>query len=333
MIIAITGTPGTGKTAVSQKLAQITGYRLIGLNGLAAKKGLYLGTDRKRGCRIVDIPALRREVRKLAKDGRPVIIESHFAHDMPSDLVVALRASPGEIRKRGRLKGWSAEKTEENAQAEIMEVIRSEAIASGRNMVEIDTTGRDVPDAAGEAALMLQKHGMFVAMDLAIGEDVREKLREPYGRLFSDFARAAAYMKGCMVFSVGDRVSRDLLSAGVTPDITVTDSMINRVPVEEKLRLSCRTIRARNAPGSITRSLWVSVQEALSSEKPVRIEVHGEEDIAVLPLMSLAGGGASIAYGLMGKGVCVIKTGSKSAMQAREILRGIAEGNRHPDFR
>jgi adenylate kinase len=326
MIIAITGTPGTGKTSVSQRLSEITGYRLIGLNGLAQEKGLYVGTDRKRGCRIVDVPALRREIGKIGKDGRPAIIESHFAHDMPADLVVVLRTSPGEIRKRAASRGWSSEKTEENAEAEIMEVCRSEALESGKDVEEIDTTGKSVPDAAEEAALILQKHGLFVAGDLAIGEETRKRLREPYGKLFTDFSSALAYMKGGPVFSVGDRVSRDLLSSGVTPDITVTDSMINRAPVKERLQLSCRTIRARNAPGSITRSLWFCVQEALLSEKPVRIEVHGEEDIAVLPLMSLAGEGASIAYGLMGKGICVIRTGNKTARQAREILRGIANG-------
>jgi adenylate kinase len=326
MIIAVTGTPGTGKTSVAQKLSEITGYRLIGLNALAQEKGLYLGTDKKRGCRIVDVPGLRREVSKAAKDGRPLIIESHFAHDMPSDLVIVLRAGPGEIRKRGLAKGWSREKADENAQAEIMEVIMSEALEGGSVVAEMDTTGRNVSDAAQEAALLLQKHGLLVASDLTIGEGMREKLRQPYGKLFYDLRKATAYAKGGPLYSVGDRVSRDLLAAGITPDITVTDDRINRSPVKERLRLSCRTVRVRNPPGTITPSLWRGVQEALSSEKPVRIDVHGEEDIAVLPLMSLAGGGGYIMYGLFGKGVCVIKTADKTARQAREILRGISSG-------
>ncbi|MFH0956971.1 MAG: AAA family ATPase, partial [Candidatus Aenigmatarchaeota archaeon] len=120
MIIAVTGTPGTGKTTVSRKLSEMTGFRLVELNSLAEKKGLYVGTDRKRGCRIVDVPGLRREVKALGKEGGAMIVESHYAHDMPADVIVVLRAGPAKIRERGLSKGWSREKAEENAQAEIM---------------------------------------------------------------------------------------------------------------------------------------------------------------------------------------------------------------------
>jgi uncharacterized protein (UPF0218 family) len=44
----------------------------------------------------------------------------------------------------------------------------------------------------------------------------------------------------------------------------------------------------------------------------------------VLPLMMLAKDGASIVYGLFGRGVCVIRAGPASRKTAGKIVRQIA---------
>ena len=55
MRIALTGTPGTGKTTVAALLP----YRVIDLNALV-KGGLNLGTDPERGCLEADMDGLSR---------------------------------------------------------------------------------------------------------------------------------------------------------------------------------------------------------------------------------------------------------------------------------
>lgn len=149
-IIAISGTPGTGKTGVAKLLAKRLGWKLIGLNRLAARKGLYAGYDRGRKCRIVDIGGLAKEVRKLAKTTENLVLESHYAHDMPCDFAVILHANPRELRKRMEAKGWSRKKIEENVLAEIMDVCRTEALEQGRNILDIDTTKKTPRKVAGE---------------------------------------------------------------------------------------------------------------------------------------------------------------------------------------
>jgi adenylate kinase len=325
MIIAVTGTPGTGKTSVSRKLSQMTGFHLIELNTLAEKKGMYTGTDRKRGCKIVDIPALRREVKALGKEGGATIVESHYAHDMPADMIVVLRAGPAVIRKRGLAKGWSKEKAEENAQAEIIEVCRSEALEKKKDIIEVDTTKKDAAGAAAEVVEMLEERGFLVFRELRIPQAMRKRLGKPYGRFFSGMDKAMGYIQGTSICSVGDQVSRALLSSGVTPDITVVDGKINRARVKSPLKLRCRrTIRAKNRAGTISGSLWKAAGQAVSAGKPVKVQVDGEEDIAVLPLMMLVQDKASIVYGLYGKGVCVIRAGREARKEAREIVRKIA---------
>ncbi len=126
MIVAVTGTPGTGKTRFAKALAKALGWKLIPLNALAARKGYYRGTDRKRKSKIVDLRKLGQEITKLAK-ARDLVIESHYAHELPCDAIVVLRTPIQELTKRLQKRKWPQKKIEENVEAEIMEVVLEEA--------------------------------------------------------------------------------------------------------------------------------------------------------------------------------------------------------------
>ncbi len=156
MIISISGTPKTGKTSVAEALAKRLGWKIVSLNQLAQEKGLYVGYDRARKSKIVDIKRLRMEVLKIAKKEKNLILESHYSHDMPCDVVVILRTNPAELRKRMSRKGWPRKKTEENVEAEIMEVVKSEALESAKRVLEMDTTGKKPEWVAGQIAARLR---------------------------------------------------------------------------------------------------------------------------------------------------------------------------------
>jgi len=149
MIICVTGTPKTGKTTTARLLAEKLNYEFIDLNELAEKKNLYCGYDKKRRCKVVDIDKMFQEVKRLGEK-RNLVLESHYSHEMPCDVVIVLRANPAELRKRMQEHGWSDEKIEENIEAEIMEVCKSEALELGKKVIEIDTTKRKPEDVVDE---------------------------------------------------------------------------------------------------------------------------------------------------------------------------------------
>jgi adenylate kinase len=147
-VVAITGTPATGKTTVAELVGKKLGWKVVELNALAHEKELYSGFDRDRNTHVIDPDRLQRTL-----DGmkiRDMIIESHYAHEMRCDLVIVLRANPDVLRERGREKGWKIKKIEENVLAEIMEICLQEALESGKKVFQVDTTGKKPPEVARE---------------------------------------------------------------------------------------------------------------------------------------------------------------------------------------
>lgn len=144
MKIALTGTPGTGKTEVAKLLSKKTGWPIIELNKLAEEKGLFCGYDRKRRTKIVDIEKIKPEVAGL----KDVILESHYAHEVQNDLTVVLRCEIEQLKRRLLKKGWPKNKIQENIQAEIFGICKEEAVDLKRKILEIDTTGKSPEEVA-----------------------------------------------------------------------------------------------------------------------------------------------------------------------------------------
>ena len=93
MKIALTGTPGTGKTTIAALLP----YRVIDINSLV-KGGMNLGKDPDRGCLEADMDALAGCLEKLDGCQETVILEGHFSHHF-ADWAIVLRLAPPAWRR------------------------------------------------------------------------------------------------------------------------------------------------------------------------------------------------------------------------------------------
>ena len=151
MIIAITGTPGTGKTSVCNAL----GLEFMDLNKVIAEKGFHTGVDHERGCLITDLDKLAEYVRRVYKEkrkekkgGNLMLIESHLAHFLNPDVAIVLRANPLLLAERLKQRGFPAQKIRENAEAEMLDVILAEAVQLCRTVYEVDTSGKRIAEVA-----------------------------------------------------------------------------------------------------------------------------------------------------------------------------------------
>jgi len=151
MRVAVTGTPGTGKTTAVEGLD--TDLEVVHLNDLVRAEELTTGRDEARDSLVADLDAVRE---RLA--GREdLLVESHLAHHLDVDRVVVLRCHPDELRQRLRQRGEPRGTIEENAESEALDVVLAEAVdRHGRDRVyEIDTTGRRPAAVADDLAAVL----------------------------------------------------------------------------------------------------------------------------------------------------------------------------------
>lgn len=144
--LAITGTPGTGKTTVAELVADRTGLDVVHLNDRIREEGLYTDRDEERDSLVADFDAVRESLGDWSG-----ILESHLAHHFDAEAAVVLRCAPEELTERLEARGESDAKVSENVESEALDVVLGEAVAGvGEDRVyEIDTTGRD-PDAVAD---------------------------------------------------------------------------------------------------------------------------------------------------------------------------------------
>jgi len=123
MKVAITGTPGTGKTSVAAFLAE-KGYEVRSFDELA--EDFVVGYDDERECKIVDTEEMDKAFRNI-KEEDIMFVEGHLSHMLSVDFVIVLRCEPSELEKRMKAKGWGEEKIRENLEAEAMDLILSQS--------------------------------------------------------------------------------------------------------------------------------------------------------------------------------------------------------------
>ncbi|MDH5770654.1 MAG: adenylate kinase family protein [Candidatus Bathyarchaeota archaeon] len=162
MIIVITGTPGVGKTEVSQILSKRLNAVHLDLNKIAKEGQLTLGIDKEKKSLIADLDRLSDRVQVLIKkSSRDLIIEGHYASDIvPPNLasyVFVLRKDPDTLKADLKRKGFKGQKVSENVAAEILGLCLSDTVdAYGlKKVCEIDTTSKRVVSIIEEIMLVL----------------------------------------------------------------------------------------------------------------------------------------------------------------------------------
>ncbi len=160
----VTGTPGVGKTVISELLASRIKARLISLGDLVKREGLHTGLDRKRDTFVADLEKVSERVKEIiAQSAEEVVIEGHYAIDVasPEDVRLAfvLRRDPEDLRRILRERSYREEKVRENLAAEILDVCLYDAVKRlGTSKVcEIDVTARRAEDVVEEVLQVL--HG------------------------------------------------------------------------------------------------------------------------------------------------------------------------------
>lgn len=157
-VILISGTPGTGKSTLIERIKQSDAtVQVLNISDLVKREGLHDGYDPEFDTYIINErktqKILRKVIPKLRQSG-PILIECHSLplfdeDDLESliDKVIVLTCSTENLYDRLKSRSYSKKKIEENLECEIMrvcadesrEIFRSDGIVEEmRNDSEVD---------------------------------------------------------------------------------------------------------------------------------------------------------------------------------------------------
>jgi len=136
VIIAISGSVGSGKTSVSKALGNNLGYKVVHLNEIA--KDFKLNDVETLQTFDFDLDKLLEKIEKdiqiWRKEGQNIIFEGHFAHFINSDLIDLLfvvNRDLVELKKEYSKRDYNAQKIKDNLEVESFNLCFYEAIEEG----------------------------------------------------------------------------------------------------------------------------------------------------------------------------------------------------------
>jgi adenylate kinase len=152
-IILLSGTPGTGKTAIAEELANRYGWIRCSLGEIVLEHHFYIEEDRARDTKVIDEDALCSYLDSfLSQQTGTVVVEGHYADivDHPAiKFAIIFRCHPRTLADRLEKRGYSRAKINENVQAEIVAdctsyMLEKANLAQNHRIFEINTSTTDV---------------------------------------------------------------------------------------------------------------------------------------------------------------------------------------------
>ena len=143
MRVALTGTPGTGKTSVAKVLRE-RGHNVLDMTQYIRDNGLREEYDAERDTYSVDVERLNDSL----SDMEDCTFEGHLAHFMDVDMIIVMRCHPDVLADRLRARGYSESKVRENVEAEVLDVILCESVDSGIPTFVVDSTSESPEESA-----------------------------------------------------------------------------------------------------------------------------------------------------------------------------------------
>lgn len=138
MRVALTGTPGAGKTTLAAEAVR-HGWAVVDLKAWAQAAGAVVGHDALDQADVLDVARLRRQRKALPAD---CLVEGHLSHLLGLDAAWVVRCDPEVLRGRLLARGYPAAKVHENLEAEALDIILLEALDATPRVVQRDGTRR-----------------------------------------------------------------------------------------------------------------------------------------------------------------------------------------------
>ncbi len=155
--MAITGTPGVGKSTVSKLLVERLNklyedkFEYLNITDVVKENNLYVEKDEDMDSYVVDFQKLNDYIYNILKPkSKNIIIDGHISHLLDVDYIIVLRCNPEIILSRLTERNYDKNKIKENVEAELLDVCLVESLENSNKVYEIDTTNRTLESIVDE---------------------------------------------------------------------------------------------------------------------------------------------------------------------------------------
>jgi len=165
---------------------------------------------------------------------------------------------------------------------------------------------------------------------LKLPESMREILSKPHGRLYKgdwvDLKLIDEVNECELIACVGDLVSLSAINSSLNPHLIVLDGKTlrhERLEIEDSIK-NYKKLEANNPPGYISCDLVRTIQLAVKmifDGFRVCIWIHGEEDLAVMPLGLVLPENSLILYGQPREGVVALVIDKEKKILIANLMR------------
>jgi len=162
MRLALTGSPGVGKTSVARGLAAALKLSYVNEQGFAHAQGLG-SWDEEANELVVPLEALQMALEKHLAGLERFVVEGHLVCEMalPVDVCLVLRVDPEVLEARLERRGYRAEKVQDNVFCEGIEYCLKHARrAYGRDKVVEVRSGKTVKETVEAIVGLLGERGL-----------------------------------------------------------------------------------------------------------------------------------------------------------------------------
>ena len=128
--IAVTGTPGSGKTTFCSAIE----YPSMTVEEIAVNHGC-IGEVEDDGAAPIDLDKLCSIV--AWPEGDMLLLDGHLSHLLPIDAIVLIRCHPSDLRKRLSQRDYADSKIEENVECELIGSVAAECL--NKPCLELDS--------------------------------------------------------------------------------------------------------------------------------------------------------------------------------------------------
>jgi pantetheine-phosphate adenylyltransferase len=162
--------------------------------------------------------------------------------------------------------------------------------------------------------------------DIELTENLRKNFQKPFGKLLENIDYSLG-IRSHLVIAVGDITTKNFNARSLDQSISVVDFKVAREKKFSNMQElgfsgNENIYKVDNPAGHITPDLFRKLAEIINSSmrKRIILQVNGEEDLAVLPLVLLAPLNTVIYYGQPGKGLVEVMVSENAKNKAYNLM-------------